>query len=395
MSVPVVQTTATSNTAAATSLAVTMPASVASGDLLVVVINQVNDVGFTTPGGWNASVAVPDAFSSTRSASFWRISDGTEGASVTFNFGGSCTAGAVASRITGFDPTTPVNDADTNQATSGSTSAITSPANVTTVDDCLVMRFGSTRQATGITNPGGQTDLGQATSGSNSTDAIVRGCYASQASAGSTGTAAFTASGTDREWTAISLAIAPVPTTTEQEGYRIRYDDGDEATATWRASQDTQAFVPAGVNFRVRVLLNTAQDEPSSSYQLEVWKDDGGWTAVSTSSDPVKLSASANIPAAGTTATTAQLTPPAGKTTSDFFAGEISDDTNPLPAIDPAADGYTELEWCLQTTAAIREGQYLQFRVTVSGTPVDFYTVYPSVRVYLAKGTATEFLMVA
>jgi hypothetical protein len=41
-----------------------------------------------------------------------------------------------------------------------------------------------------------------------------------------------------------------------QEGYRWRNDDGSEAAATWRAAQDTNAYVDVEENVRVRVLIN-------------------------------------------------------------------------------------------------------------------------------------------
>jgi hypothetical protein len=96
---------------------------------------------------------------------------------------------------------------------------------------------------------------------------------------------------------------------------------------------------------------------------------------------PIVLSASANISAGGSTATTAQLTAPSGKTTSNFQAGKISDDTNPLPAIDLAADLYTELEWCLQASEDTVNGDAYEFRVTAGGTALDTYSVTPQLTI--------------
>jgi hypothetical protein len=90
------------------------------------------------------------------------------------------------------------------------------------------------------------------------------------------------------------------------------------------------------------------------------------------------LSGSAYIVAGGGTATTAQLTPPAGKTTGDFQAGKISDDTNPLASIDPASGAYIEVEFCITATdTAVDDGIY-QFRITDNGTPLDTYTLTPT-----------------
>lgn len=75
------------------------------------------------------------------------------------------------------------------------------------------------------------------------------------------------------------------------------------------------------------------------------------------------LSPSVHIGASGE-ATTAQLTPPAGKTTADFQAGRIQDDENPADSLDLGADKYTELEWCAVPTADSEDVDY-EFRVAI------------------------------
>jgi hypothetical protein len=96
-------------------------------------------------------------------------------------------------------------------------------------------------------------------------------------------------------------------------------------------------------------------------------------------SEAILLGSSANISSGGATATTAQLTAPSGKSSgTDFQAGEISDDTNALPALDLASDKYTELEWCITAVSGVAaNGDVYQFRVTINGTAIDTYTVTP------------------
>jgi hypothetical protein len=91
------------------------------------------------------------------------------------------------------------------------------------------------------------------------------------------------------------------------------------------------------------------------------------------------VAASANIAASGS-ATTAQLTAPAGKTSAaNFQAGRIQDDENPTDAIDLAADTYTELEWSLQAVSGVAlPTEVYEFRVTLNGVPMDTYTVTPT-----------------
>lgn len=92
----------------------------------------------------------------------------------------------------------------------------------------------------------------------------------------------------------------------------------------------------------------------------------------------VVLAASANITASGE-ATTAQLTPPSGKTTADFTAGRMQDDENPTDTVNLGVDDYTELEWSVQLSS-FATGDF-EFRVTANGTPLDTYSVTPQLSV--------------
>jgi hypothetical protein len=91
----------------------------------------------------------------------------------------------------------------------------------------------------------------------------------------------------------------------------------------------------------------------------------------------ILVSASSNITASGQ-ATTAQLTAPSGKTTSDFVTGRMQDDENPADAVDITANDYTELEWSLTANGAVVvNADIYQFRVTNNGAVLNTYTVTP------------------
>lgn len=90
-----------------------------------------------------------------------------------------------------------------------------------------------------------------------------------------------------------------------------------------------------------------------------------------------ELAASANIAASAATATTAIMSAPGGKTTGDFVAGTISDDTNPLPSLDIGEDEYSEIELCFQATASAGPGVVYEFRVSDDGAALDSYTDLP------------------
>lgn len=60
----------------------------------------------------------------------------------------------------------------------------------------------------------------------------------------------------------------------EQEGFRFRNDDDNEADATWRQNQDVNDSIVKDTNLRLRVLLNATGDAPTEQFQLE-YKETG------------------------------------------------------------------------------------------------------------------------
>lgn len=75
---------------------------------------------------------------------------------------------------------------------------------------------------------------------------------------------------------------APTIYTFEQEGYRWRADDAGETSANWLASQDTNITRAKGLNTRLRILVNTTGNTPSTQYRLEFRKvGDSTWTTIS------------------------------------------------------------------------------------------------------------------
>ena len=93
---------------------------------------------------------------------------------------------------------------------------------------------------------------------------------------------------------------------------------------------------------------------------------------------PILFFDSANIAAGGNTPTTAQLTAPANKNSSNFNAGFISDDTNPLPSIDIGTNNYSEVEFAIQADANYAaNNDVFKFRITANGNAFNSYTLTP------------------
>lgn len=79
-------------------------------------------------------------------------------------------------------------------------------------------------------------------------------------------------------WSGWLCALKPASATLEQEGFRFGVDDGNEASHTWLAAQDTNASIDKGVNIRLRMIVNTTNDAPSQRYKLRYRKvGDDGW----------------------------------------------------------------------------------------------------------------------
>lgn len=141
---------------------------------------------------------------------------------------------------------------------------------------------------------------------------------------------------------------------------------------TLQRSRNNAAAVCVRGEFRI----NTSTGETSNPTMAVSGNTAGVFLALVEQPQPIIYSNSTNI-AAGGEATTAQLIPPSGKTTSVFTAGKASDDVNPAATVDVQVNGYTEMEWCLQAVSGVAAtGDIYQFRIYKSGgTALDTYTV--------------------
>lgn len=129
--------------------------------------------------------------------------------------------------------------------------------------------------------------------------------------------------------------------------------------------------------------------EITASMASDSWASIGFVVKPAVVSNELYISPSANI-AAGGEATTARLTAPSGKTTSDFVTGRRWDDENGTDSIDITADDYTEVEWCLRAQSPAETDDYYEFRVYAGSTALDTYTLTP--KWTIGSGNPTETL---
>lgn len=174
----------------------------------------------------------------------------------------------------------------------------------------------------------------------------------------------------------------------EQERFRIRNDDGNETTATWKAALNINASLEVDTNWRVRITTTSTADDtvPQMQYNLA----SAGWNNVNGASAVVRSSASPNL--ADGVATTQQLGVPPGFVAADFVAGVFDevDGVGPLIAI---SDQFTEHEYCFQIRSAdVTNGQTLQLRLVNTATAYNTYTNTPTITVVEAVGgDGTDF----
>jgi hypothetical protein len=123
-----------------TSLSVTLPSSVKSGDIILIIITAVANVSFTPPNGYTiiGSKIISGLITTAIYYHVWQNGDPT---SLTFTWGGSSVqASAICGAYTGVDNTNPI-DANNGQANSAATNitfpSITVPPGNNT--DMLVM----------------------------------------------------------------------------------------------------------------------------------------------------------------------------------------------------------------------------------------------------------------
>jgi len=206
--VPAVETFSVAVTSAdATSIIVNKPTGTIEGDLLVAIMST--DGGALTLGAPDGWTAITNNIGTTHTSRSWyKIAGASEPTSYTFTVSASESIVCGILRISGHDSSNPI---DVSGTATGTSNAPTSPDVTTTVADTLVLRYfgaddddmtqdsGYPSAHTGVYVRGSLESWGETSSGV---------AYTTQASAGATGTAAFSITAAE-EWSAVTIAIAP------------------------------------------------------------------------------------------------------------------------------------------------------------------------------------------
>jgi hypothetical protein len=132
----VAATSSTDVTSASASWAVNLPSSIASGDLLVLLMRTASTVTITTPSGWTLLASSTADSSDDVTAVYWRRATGSEGSTVSVSLSGSAKGAAFVWRITG------AADPSITSAATGTSATPDPPATPALTGDYLFLWLG-------------------------------------------------------------------------------------------------------------------------------------------------------------------------------------------------------------------------------------------------------------
>lgn len=185
---------ATVNESSITTFTVTMPGSVASGDLLIACISGGHDNPITAPAGWTR--LVDDYVGFVGGAVFYRVSGGSEPGTYNWSFPNAQRGNAIVTRISGVDTSDPI-DAWTASASNGNTTSPVCPTAIAFESNDLLVcgAVGGWGMGASFTPPGSVTERADTTNaaGGDQGSCMCMGTEVLSAS-GATGTRTWTCS---------------------------------------------------------------------------------------------------------------------------------------------------------------------------------------------------------
>jgi len=214
----------------AVSVDVNAPAGTVAGDLLVASFAADDSTVLSPPDGSWILIEGGDGNPNGATPSFavwYKIAGSSEPAFYTFTSGANQHLYAVVLRYDGHDPVAPIN-ASAIASSSGSATP-TAPSVTTTVNGAKILRlFGADDDDTPYISPGGHAERYNGTSGNGPITTGSAGADIDQATAGPTGTAAFSMNAPE-EWQAVTVAIAPA--SSSGDNLMLTFAPGSSGTA--------------------------------------------------------------------------------------------------------------------------------------------------------------------
>lgn len=199
----IVQSPMSRESSGSNSFTLSMPSPSPDGDLYIAQIGKESASSINSvPSGWTV-IEDGQSGGATRFATYYRIGD-SEPADYTWGSGSSGKWIGVIHRVSGVDTANPIN---ASAKSTGDSSSPNAPTVTTTVDDAVIFRLYGAEGDEQKSNywPSGTTAIWQDDTEGN---VVGGGVYSEQTTAGSTGSAAFSMSGS-KKWVAVTIAVAP------------------------------------------------------------------------------------------------------------------------------------------------------------------------------------------
>lgn len=286
---PALQTFSFARSASGTSINGSRPAGTASGDLLIAIMTT--DGGgetLTAPGGW--TVVTGNIGSNHTSRSWYKIAGASEPASYTFTVGSNEAMTIGILRLSGHDLASPIN---VFGISTGASTSPTAPSVTTTVNDALILRYYGaddddyTGDDTGY--PPAHTGIYRRQSG-GTRECHQGAAYTTQLSAGTTGTAAFSQN-QGEQWSAVTIAIAPLPATYYNISGTVYEDvNGDSNLADGAARSGVTVMIYRDNGDAVPsvgdLLFSTTTTNGSGVYSVAVPDSNTYWVVVDSKTIP-------------------------------------------------------------------------------------------------------------
>lgn len=284
MAIAYVQTITKTSTGSTPMTSSAFGSSTTTGNLIVVSVSDNGGVtgGITsvTDSKGNTYTKIANEQDGSSTLSMWYAKNITGGAShtitIAWNTGLVSQASFTAQEFSGCDTTSPLDRYI--GAHSSSTSPSSGATTATTTDAQLVVG-GLAYFGTAVTPTAGagysNLDSGAFTNANVGQESKVIASAAAQ-------TATFTLS-SSRDWSCgvATFKAAGAVGTMEQEGYGFYADDGNQASMTTLAAQDTAIIRATLTNTIVRFLINTTNDVASQNFQVEYQQQGGSsWTKI-------------------------------------------------------------------------------------------------------------------
>ena len=374
MTFPTVVNTNTSleDAANVTSHTVNLPASLVSGNLLIVGIAVDGGVSNPTATGWTGFGGGVSG-GAVQVEWFYRVSDGAEGASVEFTTDTSERSAHFSMQISGAeDPATQAPETGGSQQSGTSTAPNAANATPTggAKDYLWIASEGHDRNITTDGFPTNYTANQVNTAGAGANSAGIAAATRNL-NAASEDVDAFTLSASE-QWHCRTLIIHPVTPVFDPDADAFRlYDDGTESGSSPKAAQDTDIILDAtgDAQFHLRYRVQETGGVSGAStddYALEVSKNSGAFAAVTGASSNVQSDTASGLVADAVT--TNRATDGITDGTGSFVAGEQEETNGVIEDRQLTASNFTEHVWaCKLIDADLGAGDTLDFRMTLNG----------------------------